>query len=51
MKNTTNKQKRRKWLSKTNSDNGEFDVKCGGGNLTIASTNVTTLKKTEMVGK
>ena len=44
-------KKRRKWLSNTKTDNGEFDIKYGNGLLTIASANVATLKKHEMVEK
>ena len=29
---------------------GKFDIKYGNRNLTIDSMNVTTLKKTEMIG-
>ena len=43
--------KRRKWLSKTKSGNGEFDIKYGNRNLTLASMNVTDLKKTGTIGK
>ena len=50
-KNTIKSIKKGKWLSKTTIGNGDFDIKYGNRKLTLASTNVATLKKHDIIEK